>query len=102
MRQSLDQMFKCLTSGPQVYLPSKFWQQLNEQNIAQLESAGLENLKRTLAQNYFTWVVGMRSPLFRHLASLTGWRGWLQILNRLPSYSRESGLGFRRFYELHI
>ena len=102
MREELQQMFRCLDSGPSVYLPSKFWQQLNEDNITQLESAGLKNLKRTLAQNYFTWVVGMRSPLFRHLASLTSWKDWLAVLGGLPSYSHKNGLGLRRFYEFHV
>ena len=102
MRQAIDEMFRCLEGGPEVYLPSKFWQQLNAQNIAQLESAGMANVKRTLAQNYFTWVVGMRSPLFRHLSRITSWRDWLRVLNGLPAYSRESGLGLRRFYELHV
>jgi putative sugar O-methyltransferase len=102
MRELLERMFKCLENGPEVYLPSKFWQQLNEQNVAQLESDGLGNLKRTLAQNYFTWVVGIRSPLFRQLSRLTGWRDWLRILGEMPRFSSESGLGLRKFYELQI
>jgi putative sugar O-methyltransferase len=102
MRVELEQMFRSLGGGPEVYQPSKFWQQLNEQNITQLESSGIANVKRTLAQNYFTWVVGLRSPLFRHLSHITSWRDWVQVLKGLPPYDRESGLGLRRFYELHI
>lgn len=102
MRDTLNQMFECLGAGPEVYQPSKFWQQLNEKNISQLETTGLENVKRTLAQNYFTWVVGMRSPLFRRMASLTRRSDWFGILKSLPAYSSEFGLGVRRFYELQI
>ncbi len=102
MRHGIEEMIRCLDSGPPVYRPSNFWQQLNQVNIAQLESSGLANMKRTLAQNYFTWVVGMRNPLFKHLVSLTHWQDWLQVLRGLPRYSRENGLGLRRFYELHL
>lgn len=102
MRTQIEEMFGCLERGPEVFLPSKFWQQLNEQNIEQLETTGLANLKRTLAQNYFTWVVGMRSPLFRHVSRTAGWRDWLKVLRGLPAYSKENGLGLRRFYELVI
>jgi putative sugar O-methyltransferase len=62
----------------------------------------LANLKRTLAQNYFTWVVGVRSPLFRHLASLMRARDWREILSNLPRYRRDSGFGLRRFYEMQV
>jgi len=102
MRDKLNQMFESLGAGPAVYQPSKFWQQLNEKNVSQLESTGLQNVKRTLAQNYFTWVVGMRSPLFRRLASLTRLPDWIGILRSLPAYTSEFGLGVRRFYELQI
>ena len=102
MRKIIDQMFEGLASGPKVYQPSEFWKQLNEKNVQQLEQSGIANIKRTLAQNYFTWVVGLRSPLFKHLASLMKPRDWAAILKGLPLFSRESGLGFRRFYELQI
>lgn len=102
MLDKINKMFESLEAGPDIYLPSKFWRQLNEQNIAQLEKDGMGNIKRTLAQNYFTWVVGCRSPLFRHMASLMTFSDWTAILRNLPLFSRESGLGFRRFYELQI
>ena len=102
MLKKINRMFKSLEAGPDIYLPSKFWRQLNEQNIAQLEKDGMDNIKRTLAQNYFTWVVGCRSPLFRHMASLMTFSDWVAILRNLPLFSREAGLGLRRFYELQI
>ena len=38
-----------------IYLPSKFWTDLNAINKAQLADAGFENFKRTINQNYFNW-----------------------------------------------
>ena len=102
MNDTMNEMFRSLTNGPEVYQPSKFWQQLNELNVAQLESGGMGNVKRTLAQNYFTWIVGFRSPLFRQLSRITSYSNWLQVLRGLPAYDKESGLRLRRFYELHI
>jgi putative sugar O-methyltransferase len=95
-------MFDCMLRGSDVYLPSKFWEQLNQKNILQLESAGLQNIKRTVAQNYFTWVVGLRNDQFRHLAIRTGFRGWGEILRSLPSYDPSTGLSRGKFYELCI
>lgn len=95
-------MFASLAAGPEIYQPSKFWEQLNEQNVAQLEDQGLHNLKRTLAQNYFTWVVGVRSPLFQHLSRAMTAKDWRRVVWGLPVFSRESNLGLRRFYENQI
>jgi putative sugar O-methyltransferase len=102
MLKKINEMFEALEAGPNIYMPSKFWRQLNEQNIAQLEKDGMGNMKRTLAQNYFTWVVGFRSPLFRHMASLMTFSDWVAVLRNLPLFTREAGLGLRRFYELQI
>lgn len=102
MRKVLKEMFDCLNKGREVYLPSKFWEQLNKKNIEQLEATGISNIKRTVAQNYFTWVVGLRNDQFRSLALTTGFRGWLDILKTLPSYDSTSGLRRIRFYELYI
>ncbi len=38
-------------------LPSKYWEELNRKNLRQLAESGYENFKRTLARNYFTWIV---------------------------------------------
>lgn len=102
MRNVLRNMFDCLNGGKEVYQPSKFWEQLNEKNIEQLENAGLQNIKRTVAQNYFTWVVGLRNDQFRKLAMSAGVRGWLDIIKTLPRYNPASNLGRIRFFELYI
>jgi putative sugar O-methyltransferase len=102
MKEAIRDMFDCMLQGNEVYLPSKFWQQLNEKNIIQLESTGLQNIKRTVAQNYFTWVVGLRNDQFRYLAMRTGFGGWGEILRQLPAYDPSTGVSRARFYELCI
>lgn len=102
MRKYIDEMFACLKQGREVYLPSHFWENLNERNISQLEQQGLENLKRTVAQNYFTWVVGVRNDQFRKLMFDATLKDWREVLSGLPSYDPSSGLSRLRFYELNI
>ena len=41
---------------PQI-LPSRYWVELNNKNLQQLAESGYENFKRTVARNYFTWIV---------------------------------------------
>lgn len=38
-------------------LPSKYWQELNKKNLKQLADSSYENFKRTVAMNYFTFIV---------------------------------------------
>ncbi len=38
-------------------LPSKYWEELNRKNLRQLAENKYENFKRTLARNYFTWMI---------------------------------------------
>ena len=49
------QMTSELRRAEAIYYPSKFWQDLNQVNAAQLRSEGFRNFKRTLNQNYFNW-----------------------------------------------
>jgi putative sugar O-methyltransferase len=53
---------------------SQFWLELNQRNIQQLRDCGYENFKRTIALNYFTWVVRMNDEqaafLKSHLSSI--------------------------------
>ena len=102
MRTILNEMFSCLNEGKEIYLPSKFWQQLNEKNIAQLEASGLHNLKRTLAKNYFTFIVGLRNDQFRHLAAEAGLRNWLELLTYFPKKEAETDLDRLQFYKLSV
>ena len=54
-RFRLREMASELERADEIYLPSKFWADLNRINTAQLEDAGFSNFKRTLNQNYFNW-----------------------------------------------
>jgi putative sugar O-methyltransferase len=38
-------------------LPSKYWEQLNKKNLRQISDSSYENFKRTVARNYFTFIV---------------------------------------------
>jgi putative sugar O-methyltransferase len=52
----LEVMFASLESGDERARPSKYWIELNQMNLAQLQQHGYENFKRTIALNYFTFV----------------------------------------------
>lgn len=52
----IDDMFKALSDAPPAAKPSRYWDELNKMNLAQLKEDGFENFKRTIALNYFTWV----------------------------------------------
>ena len=41
--------------GPSITRPSKFWRDLNEAHAQRLSASGIENFRRTLARDYFTW-----------------------------------------------
>lgn len=102
MNEKLRAMFDCFTKGDQVYLPSKFWEALNEKNIKQLEIEGIGNLKQTVAQNYFTWVVGRRDEQFRYLVRNTMIALWPSIVWGLPIGNSNSRLTWRQRIELTI
>ena len=48
---------------------SQFWLDLNKRNIEQLKEYGYENFKRTVALNYFTWIIGFGDEQFSFLRS---------------------------------
>ena len=53
-------------------LPSKYWQELNRKNLQQLAESKYENFKRTLARNYFTWIVNPFNKQIRFLMREAG------------------------------
>jgi putative sugar O-methyltransferase len=95
-------MFDCFSEGDPIFLPSKFWKVLNEKNIRQLESEGIDNLKQTVAQNYFTWVVGRNDEQFRYLVRNTPVWSWSSILLGQPVADRKGRLTWRQRIELAI
>lgn len=81
----LSSMVNCMSQGNPIYLPSKFWEVLNSKNLNQLESEGVENFKQTVAQNYFTWVIGRWDTQFKYLVEHTKPQAWPSILLAGPS-----------------
>jgi len=79
MSDLLDSMFRELSRGNPEYLPSKFWQFYNEKNVNQIEGEGLENFKQTVAQNYFTWVIGRGADQYSWLEKQMKFWDWPQI-----------------------
>lgn len=53
----LNEMVSVFIKSRKEVLPSKYWMELNQKNIQQLEEFGYNNFKRTIAHNYFTWVI---------------------------------------------
>lgn len=95
-------MFDALSNGNPIYHPSKFWEELNEKNVRQLESGGLQNIKQTIARNYFTWVVGRRDQQFRFLARHTKLLSWPAILKGIFSHDPSFPLNQREQRQLII
>lgn len=63
----LDDMFSALRGARPEVLPSKYWEELNKTNLEQLSVHGYESFKRTLALNYFTFIVSRKDVQFRFL-----------------------------------
>lgn len=65
-------MIDGLSAAPAIFRPSRFWEQLNATNLAQLSGDGFADFKRTVNNNYFQFLpVGPRDPQFR--AMLASW-----------------------------
>jgi putative sugar O-methyltransferase len=92
----LEAMFKCFAQGDATYHPSKFWNHLNHRNVQQLETEGYQEFKQTLAQNYFTFVVGPRHTHFRYLLRHTSPGSWPSIFRNAIYYSKRSRLTRRQ------
>lgn len=81
---AIDAMTDEVMAGPDIYRPSRFWDDLNERNRRQIDEIGFASFKRTVNQNYFNWLVAnQRDPQFRRV-----FRSWL-------SRPRPSVLGAR-------
>ena len=102
MNDTLKLMFECLSKGDEVFLPSKFWEALNQKNVKQLETEGFDNFKQTLAQNYFTWVVIYRDVQFLFLLKNTKLSSWPAILKDSLGYKPHPRLTRRQQIELTV
>jgi len=81
----MNQMIREIAGAPPLYRPSNFWSDLNKKNFDMLAELGVENFKRTVAQNYFNWlVVGIRNvQLWNALRSWMRRPSILPLLNRM-------------------
>ena len=61
-------------------LPSRYWEELNRKNLQQLSDSKYENFKRTLARNYFTWIVNPLNKQVRFLMREAGLWQSLKII----------------------
>lgn len=52
----LQEMWVETEQAPAIVQPSDFWRSLNDQNLRQLDDEGFAHFKRTVNQNYFSWV----------------------------------------------
>lgn len=77
---------------------SKFWLDLNRKNIEQLNQYGYENFKRTIALNYFTWVVRFGDEQFsflkKQLPRTTVWGCFIKSVfsRRLALFNRKKSI----------
>ena len=61
-------------------LPSKYWEELNRKNLQQLADNKYENFKRTIARNYFTWIINPFDEQLRFLMREAGTWSSIKIL----------------------
>ena len=75
----IRKMFDEFTRFHPEILPSRYWEELNRKNLQQLADTKYENFKRTVARNYFTWIVNPLNKQIRFLAKEAGFRMSLKI-----------------------
>ena len=68
----LREMYEELPKFRDEILPSKYWEKLNRKNLQQLGIDRYDNFKRTVARNYFTWVVNPLNAQVRFLMREAG------------------------------
>jgi putative sugar O-methyltransferase len=65
----IDEMRCHVAAAPEIYRPGAFWGELIERNTEMLRSDGIRNLKRTVSNNYYNWlVVSWWDPQLRRAA----------------------------------
>ena len=81
----LAQMYAEFDNFAPVIMPSLYWEALNEKNLQQLADSRYQNFKRTVARNYFTWIV---NPLNKQMRFLMAQAGILRSLRYLVAAIR--------------
>ncbi|MDP2709981.1 MAG: putative sugar O-methyltransferase [Solirubrobacteraceae bacterium] len=52
----ISTMWAEMEQAPEIVQPSDFWRSLNDRNTRQLDDQGFAHFKRTVNQNYFSWI----------------------------------------------
>ncbi len=64
--REIERMQRDVASGPEIYRPGEFWTDLLARNIEMIRDSGIANLKRTVSNNYYNWLVTkQKDPQFR-------------------------------------
>jgi putative sugar O-methyltransferase len=88
----MDAMVEEVGRASALYRPSRFWEIVGPQNEKMLSDYGLENLKRTVATNYFNWLVlDTKNNQLRNVL-----RYWLRHPTMAPFLNSMDELGFIR------
>jgi putative sugar O-methyltransferase len=53
----IEEMSRHVAAAPEIYRPGKFWSDLLRRNVEMLRADGIGNLKRTVSNNYYNWLV---------------------------------------------
>jgi len=68
---ALDEMIREISTAPEIYKPSAFWEKLGDVNKEQLQRRGYGDFKRTVNQNYYNWLtVEWNCPQFKNVRRL--------------------------------
>jgi putative sugar O-methyltransferase len=95
MYPEIEAMFNEFPKFREEILPSKYWEELNRKNLQQLADSKYDNFKRTLARNYFTWIVNPLNKQIRFLMREAGvWRSIVIFVRAV--FSRRHDLMKRR------
>ena len=84
MYPEIQEMFDEMPRFRPEILPSKYWEKLNRKSLRQLAESRYENFKRTVARNYFTWVVNPFNNQIRFLMNEAGiWQSFNYFMTAL-------------------
>jgi putative sugar O-methyltransferase len=88
----IEEMSASVEAAPEIYRPGRYWDNLIAMNLEMLESEGIANLKRTVSNNYYNWIVYTRhDPQLRQAL-----RNWLLHPSLAPLTNRiERASGLR-------
>jgi putative sugar O-methyltransferase len=80
----VEEMRRHVEAGPEIYRPGAFWSDLLERNLDMLRTDGIRRFKRTVANNYFNWlVVSWLDPQLRRAVE-----SWLRRPSLAPLRAR--------------